>query len=143
MNKRQLLRLTTKPAVEPDEKARIRKEILELKQESLNIAVLFMLGWRFEAGFFVPPKDDERRTWAAIWNEKGYPDWMPRYADDIRAAYELEDALPVERRSVFTTNLWMIVGLHERDTFDVSFWQLIHASAADRCRAWLMVKKGV
>lgn len=142
MNKRQLLHLTAKPAVEPDEKARIRKEILELKQESLNIAVLLMLDWRFEAGFFVPPKDDERRTWAAIWNEKGYPDWMPRYADSIQAAYELEEKLPADKRNAYVYKLNWVINQYEDVSVDPR-WQFTHASPADRCRTWLMVKKGV
>ncbi|MFQ3543460.1 hypothetical protein Q7A53_05190 [Halobacillus rhizosphaerae] len=29
----------------------------------------------------VPPEDDERRTWTAIWDEDGLPHWLPKFSE--------------------------------------------------------------
>ena len=57
------------------------------------------------------------------------------YSTDIRAAYELEDALPEERRGAYAKTLF---DEYEHDIV----WNLIHASASDRCRAWLLTMEG-
>jgi len=58
------------------------------------------------------------------------------YSTDIRAAYALEDALPEERREAYWRRLRWV--LQNKDLTDFSGWSLLHASAADRCRAWLL-----
>lgn len=29
----------------------------------------------------VPPFDDERRFWTAIWDEDGLPHWLPKFSE--------------------------------------------------------------
>jgi hypothetical protein len=29
----------------------------------------------------LPPEDDERRGWTAMWDENGLPHWLPRYSE--------------------------------------------------------------
>ena len=57
------------------------------------------------------------------------------YSTDITAAYALEDALPVERRGAYAKTLF---DEYEHDIV----WNLIHASASDRARAWLLTMEG-
>ncbi|MEK3955775.1 MULTISPECIES: hypothetical protein [unclassified Psychrobacillus] len=42
-------------------------------------------GWRFEGSpqrpLLVPPLEDERRQWTAMWDEHGYPHWLPRCSE--------------------------------------------------------------
>jgi hypothetical protein len=52
----------------------------------------------------------------------------------IAAAYALEDALPEEKHAQYAIYLYDII-LRKGVWWD---WSMIHASAADRCRAWLM-----
>lgn len=67
-----------------------------------------------------------------LWNWTDH-----RYSIDIAAAYELEDALPEERRDKYAFHLNWIINRNEDTTVDPR-WQFAHASPADRCRAWLL-----
>ena len=59
----------------------------------------------------------------------------PDYPRDIRAAYELEDALPVERWDDYAIHLHDLT-LRRQGVW--KYWDMAHASASDRCRAWLL-----
>lgn len=52
-------------------------------------------------------------------------------AKDIRVAYALEVLIPEDKRHMFFATLINMRGYNA--------WDIIHASPADRCRAWLMV----
>ena len=115
-----------------------RDEIMQLDDDALRIAVARALGWTIWA-------ENETVLIERAARGIGYADIIlgmkpgstiptipiPDYPRDIRAAYELEDALPVERRGAYAKTLF---DEYEHDIV----WNLIHASAADRCRAWLL-----
>lgn len=108
-----------------------RDEIMAMDEDALRLVVAAALGKRAERHHFFGNHLVEY-----LPNGEMRP--IPDYPRDIAAAYELEDALPEEKRHAYTWELLQVVSTAERDTFEVSRWQLVHASAADRCRAWLM-----
>ncbi len=129
-----------------------RDEIMAMDDDALRIAVARALGWAWyknpidENSTYLFDKDDRR---CGYWKKVDAPNVgdelytkCPDYPRDIRAAYELEDALPDKQREEYSWQLFRIVDMQERDTFEVGRWQLIHASAADRCRAWLWTMEG-
>lgn len=77
-------------------------------------------------------------AWLAFHDLAGYNmrgiEGVPDYPRDIAAAYALEDALPVEQRDDYAIHLHDIVLRRQGVCAD---WDMVHASAADRCRAWL------
>lgn len=43
-------------------------------------------GWKWvridrKRKILLPPDDDERRHWTAVWDEKGIPHYLPRYSE--------------------------------------------------------------
>jgi hypothetical protein len=59
--------------------------------------------------------------------------FIPDWPTDMNAAYELEAEVPEEERDKYLATLWMI-GTREE-------WWLVHATAEQRCRAWLIWRK--
>ena len=59
------------------------------------------------------------------------------FANDIRAAYELEAQLPENLHPLYSANLIHLMADASGEIY-VNDWWCIHASAADRCRAWLL-----
>jgi len=125
-----------------------RDEIMQLDDDALRIAVARALGYRWyryenvirnEAYLALPsrtgiiPKGYVESAAPSDGDEVHAK--TPDYPRDIRAAYELEDALPEERRGAYAKTLF---DEYEHDIV----WNLIHASAADRCRAWLLTMEG-
>ncbi len=87
-----------------------RDEIMAMDEDALRIAVAMALGY-------------DRR------------DITPDWPYDIRATFELEAQIPEGvSRSAYANILFDIVDARGSGII----WKLIHASPADRCRAWLM-----
>ena len=76
--------------------------------------------------------DDALRL--AVAKARGYEWFGVDYPHDIYAAYALEDALPEEKHAQYAIYLYNII-LRKGVWWD---WSMIHASPADRCRAWLL-----
>ena len=109
----------------------------ELTDDELRLEVARRCGYELRHGFMddacINPKD----YWITPrgWLTSILPDY-PRY---INAAYALEDALPVEQRDDYAIHLHDIVLRRQGVCAD---WDMVHASAADRCRAWLWTMEG-
>lgn len=115
-----------------------RDEIMAMDEDALNVAVMTALG-------YVQVETHEDDTiWAldvtpagTVYVVKHYMQVPGKdYPHAIAAAYELEDALPEEKREQYWRHLRWV--LQNKDVTDFGGWSLLHASAADRCRAWLM-----
>ena len=44
-------------------------------------------GWEWKNTYgirniLVPPEDDDRRYWTAIWDEDGIPHYLPKYSEE-------------------------------------------------------------
>ncbi|MCA1021507.1 hypothetical protein [Halobacillus litoralis] len=42
-------------------------------------------GWQWQSShggreILMPPEDDDRWHWTAIWDEEGIPNWLPRFS---------------------------------------------------------------
>lgn len=104
----------------------------ELTDDELRLEVARRCGYELRHGFMddacINPKD--------YWiTPRGWlTSILPDYPRDIAAAYALEDALPEEKHAQYAIYLYDII-LRKGVWWD---WSMIHASAADRCRAWLM-----
>jgi len=90
-------------------------------------------------------EDALNRTVATVLLKmKNYPaEWaahiVPNYSRKITLAYALEARIPEGvSRSAYANILFDIVNPRGSGII----WQLIHASPADRCRAWLMTMEG-
>lgn len=125
-----------------------RDEIMQLDDDALRLAVAKALGWAWyknpidENSTYLFDKDDRR---CGYWKKVDAPNVgdelytkCPDYPRDIAAAYALEDALLEEKQLTYAWNLYLVLDTQERETPGVSRWQLVHASASDRCRAWLL-----
>ena len=125
-----------------------RDEIMQLDDDALRIAVARALGYRWyryenvirnEAYLALPsrtgiiPKGYVESAAPSDGDEVHAK--TPDYPRDIRAAYELEDALPVERRDDYTICLHDVI-LRRQGVW--KYWDMAHASASDRARAWLL-----
>lgn len=111
-----------------------RDEIMQLDDEGLRLAVAKALGYEI-----VEKRKDG--VWLAFHDIAGYNIrgivGVPDYPRDIAAAYELEDALPEKLRPLYSANLKEVAATASGEIY-VNNWLCIHASAADRCRAWLL-----
>lgn len=110
-----------------------RDEIMTMDEDALRLAVAKRCGYDV-----VEKRKDG--VWLAFHDLAGYNmrgiEGVPDYPRDIAAAYALEDALPVELRGEYSNNLRRVI-LQMNNEYCTQF-DLIHASAADRCRAWLL-----
>lgn len=62
-----------------------------MERENIHLDAILAIkehGWKFvqphkesDLKILVPPFNDERRFWTAMWNEFGYPHWLPRYSE--------------------------------------------------------------
>lgn len=48
-------------------------------------------GWSFSdidgrRKLLVPPEGDKRQYWTAMWDENGFPHWLPAYSEEMRSA---------------------------------------------------------
>lgn len=80
-------------------------------------------------------------TWSEAFGRGGIPDWP----NDIAAAFELENGIPEDQRHEYAEILGGIVGRIATERVDtvlvmVSPWNLAHATAEQRCYAWLRWK---
>lgn len=60
-----------------------KKESVDCKHLDAIIAIRDY-GWRFNGSpqrpLLLPPLNDNRRMWTAMWDEHGYPHWLPKYS---------------------------------------------------------------
>lgn len=125
-----------------------RDEIMAMDDNALRIAVARALGWAWyknpidENSTYLFDKDDRR---CGYWKKVDAPNVgdelytkCPDYPRDIAAAYALEDALLEEKHAQYAIYLYDII-LRKGVWWD---WSMIHASADDRCRAWLLTMEG-
>lgn len=111
-----------------------RDEIMAMDEDALRIAVATALGIAVPQPTLRSSIFEEFERWPL-----GAPPDEPNWPSNIRYAYELESQLPETKRERYAWNLYLILNKRERESYKVTHhWQLIHASAADRCRAWLM-----
>lgn len=54
-----------------------------------------VMGWERGENWLIPPVGTPMRdnNWAAEWDEKGRPHWLPRYSQDIEAAWQVVEKL--------------------------------------------------
>lgn len=121
-----------------------RDEIMAMTDDELRLAVAKACGYRWygvdkEAWLAMPGRTGLLPCGVVEIDNPSDGDELhiksPNYPRDIVAAYALEDALPVERRNDYAIHLHDIVLRRQGVCAD---WDMVHASAADRCRAWLL-----
>lgn len=113
-----------------------RDEIMSMDEDALNEAVLKSLG-------YVKILDVNGMTVFYLRDENGAvvhierPATITDYSRDMYYPYKLEERLPEEKRKEYARWLeYVIWGDPVGLVFDL--FQFAHASAADRCRAWLL-----
>jgi len=123
-----------------------RDEIMTMDEDALRLTVAKACGyrmyaWKDEAYLTLPsrtgilPKGYNEVDALPAGNTAFFTR-APDYPRDLTAAYALEDALPVELRGEYSNNLRRVI-LQMNNEYCTQF-DLIHATAADRCRAWLL-----
>ena len=55
------------------------------REKDIEIAIS-KYGWSWEnahgiRNILVPPENDPKRNWTAMWDEKGIPHYLPRYSE--------------------------------------------------------------
>ena len=115
-----------------------RDEIMKLTPDELRVEIAKQRGYELKHGFLdeacINPKDywvtpAGRLTSVLL-------DWTT----DIAAAYELEEELPDDNaRHEYTKALVWVVNRNYDDMVDQRY-QLIHATPAERSRAWVIWK---
>jgi len=75
-----------------------REEIerMEAGREMDSLIAEKVMGWRWSGEnkkWLIPPDDDPRIAWAALWDKKGRPDWLPDYSTDIADAWQVVEKL--------------------------------------------------
>lgn len=115
-----------------------RDEIMTMDEDALRLAVA-------KRCWYDVVEKRKDGAWLAFHDLAGYNmrgiEGVPDYPRDIVAAYALEDALPVERREAYAYVLHQII-CQQTGYSVLSTWNLTHASASDRCRAWLLTMEG-
>lgn len=76
-----------------------KEEILNMKpgRELDALIATKIFGWYFKkmptGKMLLPPDNDERKYFAAVWDENGIPGYLPEYSTDISAAWEVVEKL--------------------------------------------------
>ena len=122
-----------------------RDEIMAMTPEQLRLAIAEAKGYEFIQDFedgskeFAGPR--ENIGWYYINSRYPFSDApLPDWPASIAAAWELEGELIGRERDQYALQLLRVVSRETRETWDVPNWLLIHATAEQRSRAWLMWK---
>jgi hypothetical protein len=108
-----------------------RNEILKLDAEQLNRAIWAARGW------VILVDDGGSYLQHAISNKQSNELCMPDYANDIAAAYALEEGIQNLEFERYADILLGIVGVPAKLCGTVYF-EIIHATALQRSQAWLI-----
>jgi len=95
-------------------------------------------------------KMSEKELLEAICEGMGYQKtpglelWLPKFTTNHNAVFDLEEMIPEEMRGKYFSCLVSAIVMENpfarlNDTAPKSAWSLLHASAIQRCRAWLMM----
>jgi hypothetical protein len=106
--------------------------MIELTNDELNDAIMEAHGWS-KLPFPAMPKWQKPSPVGAVACFSS-----PNYAEDIAAAYALEDEIPEVDQPKYVRELHKIIDATEQHG---SVWGFIHATARQRCEAWLALKK--
>lgn len=110
-----------------------RDEIMSLRGEDLNRAVLEQLGWKHisQHPLIMVSKDGDRINYR----------YSKRYDRDLFLVFTLEDSLLSDYYSIYIKNLGSVAYDEKSDA--PMGWLIAHASAEQRCRAYLLTVNGV
>ena len=110
----------------------------------MDAAVAVALGWKLnDTGDEWLDAGGTYMKAAKYWRIGGNDDILPwKPSTDIATAWEMESALEVDAQSDYVMALFNLVtidlGAPDFYTFKKSvYWQMVHASPLDRCRAFL------
>ena len=83
---------------------------MEAGRELDEIVAEKVMGWKWDRRYptsdpqFIPPEGDPRLAWAAEWDERGIPEYLPEYSTDLGMAWEIVDRV----RGSFSSQQWEI-----------------------------------
>lgn len=119
-----------------------------MSKEELRIKIAQMLGYKFaktsadSKQVYFLSKNDAGWNWHLIEKPEFCDDilWesghIPDYPNSIEAAMQLEEVLPVEKRVFYYFEL---IRCCEHDDKSPTNYELVHATAEQRCKAWVEV----
>jgi len=123
-----------------------RDEILSLSPAQLRVEVAKAKGFEFKKGrewwsIWLNGKRYNRNSYAENMLVMGLPDWP----NDIAAVFELEGEITeLQDQHEYANILYVVIRstISEVDQQSIEHrFALIHATAEQRCRAWLMWKE--
>ncbi len=107
-----------------------RDEILDMPagRDMDALIALKFFGWHWENvqnGLLLPSSDHPAmvNNWAAEWDKKGYPNWLPEYSKSISLAWEVVNKICIPAPEDCWTGPIMQIN-HEHNTCEVIFSQL-------------------
>jgi len=107
-----------------------------------------------QSKLFVPSKEDKRFDWCAEWDEKGYPNYLPSYSENISQAFEVLD-LVVKEPFAYHIESVNIVGGQKKYWIDIwgddedglggikTFWAEGDSLPLSICKVLLLYKFGL
>ena len=112
------------------------EQIKQLSDEEIRIKVAELLRWkniRVDWDYF----DYQDDTGLVATNEIGYTLPLPDYPRDLNACFEMEETLDDSQKDSFEYVLGIVIG-PSRERWR---WHLLHATARQRCEAFIAVKE--
>lgn len=107
-----------------------RDEIMAMSVEQLRIEIAKRNGW---IDIFV-----ENGRHIGSHSVFGRLKPIPNYPNDIAAAYELEESVPILERDEYVSILWHVIFFRTDNDLSKPGFYVIHATAEQRSRAWLI-----
>ena len=107
-----------------------RDEILAMTPEQLRVEIARKKG-------ISDISYDYEGNWMGKTN--GHVIYFPDYPCDLEATYQLEESIPESGRDYYNSILWYLIA--GNDPLCTHLFELIHATAEQRSRAWLIWKE--
>ena len=106
------------------------EQVKQLSDEQIRIKVAELLGWRpYSANKNKDPKE--------LWLRDTYSNVLPKYSTDLNACHEMEETLNDSQKDNFEYVLGIVIG-SGRERWR---WHLLHATARQRCEAFIAAKE--
>lgn len=121
-----------------------REQIMKLTVEEMRLEIIKAKGWK-KTGVtrFVIRKPGNNQMFiddVYSLSDGTSKILFPNWPTDIAAAWELEVEIPEVDQAFYSQRLGEIIDPNKDNC--LRWWDLIHATAEQRCRAWLMWKEG-